>query len=129
MRAHPVLRVLVVDGDMDSAHALATVLHAMDHVVQFALKAKVALEIARRFRPDIVVLEAPRALADGAELLQALRADDALGCPRLWSIGVPDDPEARRQARASGCEQHLVKPVDCEAVARLVHRAAERRGS
>lgn len=121
------MRVLVVDGDMDSAHALATVLHAMEHVVQFALKAPAALEIARRFRPDIVVLEAPRALADGTELVRALRGDASLGRPRLWAISGPDDPEARRQARASGCEHHLVKPVDCEVVARLVHRAAERR--
>ena len=127
MRAHPVLRVLVVDRDMDSAHALATVLHAMDHIVQFALKAQAAVEIARRLRPHIVVLEAPCALAEGAELLRVLRADVNLGHPRLWAISGRDDAEARRLARESGCEQHLVKPVDCEAVARLVHSAAERR--
>jgi CheY-like chemotaxis protein len=49
--------VLVVEDNLDSVHAMATLIKVMGHECQFAINGFAALEIARAFRPDFILLD------------------------------------------------------------------------
>ena len=51
------LRVLVVEDNLDSVHSMAMLIQAMGHDVEFAINGFVALDLARAFRPDVVLLD------------------------------------------------------------------------
>ena len=53
----PKLRVLVVDDNLDTVHSMAMLVKMMGHEVQFAINGFAALEVAREFRPDVVLLD------------------------------------------------------------------------
>ena len=47
-------RVLVVDDNLDNVRSLTLLLGTMGHQVDYAINATVAVDVARRQRPDIV---------------------------------------------------------------------------
>jgi PleD family two-component response regulator len=49
-------RVLVVEDNLDSVHTLAYLLKDMGHTIEYAINGYVAVDVARRFRPDFVLL-------------------------------------------------------------------------
>ena len=112
--------MLVVDDDLDTAQTLATLLHALDCEVEFALSGAVAIDIARRFVPAVALVDLRLPDMSGWDVARALRADPALNAPRVWAITGMDDSDARGRSFEAGCERHLVKPVDPALIERLL---------
>src|SRR4030095_7785261 len=51
------LRVLVVEDNLDQVHTLAILLRLDGHQVDFAINGYVAIDVAERFKPDVVLLD------------------------------------------------------------------------
>jgi len=51
------LRVLVVEDTLVSVEILAVLLKNLGHSVDFAIDGSVAYDVARRFRPDVVICD------------------------------------------------------------------------
>jgi len=62
-------RVLVVEDNLDSVHSMAMLIKTMGHEVRFAINGFAALELAREFRPDVILLDIglPDFKGDGAK--------------------------------------------------------------
>src|SRR6185437_13024533 len=77
------------------------------------------LALARSTTPTAIILDILMPETDGWQVLKALNADKMLrDCPVIL-LTVSDDFQ---QGRALGCAGHLVKPVDREALMRLLAR-------
>ena len=113
-------RILVVDDELDTAHSLAVLFRAMGKEVEFAVNALAALDIARRFRPDMVFVDIRLPDLDGWELAQRLRADAAGRPLRIVTITGRSGEDDRRRSSQAGIEAHLVKPVDPAYIEKLV---------
>jgi two-component system CheB/CheR fusion protein len=61
-------RVLVVEDNLDSVHSMAVLVKMMGHEVEFAINGFAALEVARKFRPDIVLLDIGLPDFDGCKI-------------------------------------------------------------
>src|SRR5439155_24286758 len=61
-------RVLVVDDNKDSAESIALLLQMRGHEVRTALDGRSALEMARLYRPDAVLLDIGLPNMDGYEV-------------------------------------------------------------
>jgi CheY-like chemotaxis protein len=115
--------VLVVDDNRDVATMFATALNELGHTTEIAHDADAALEVARRFRPHIGVLDVGLPGTDGLTLARNLR--DMPGLEQLKLIAVSGYGQAADRSRslAAGMDEHLVKPVAIErldaAIARL----------
>src|SRR5258706_14762095 len=70
-------RVLVVDDSLDTIHSLAFVLRDMGHEVEFAINGYAALEAARRFRPEVVLLDIRLPDTTGWEIARRLKREAA----------------------------------------------------
>jgi PAS domain S-box-containing protein len=130
-RDHPApvsrpMRVLVVDDNIDAAEMLAEWLGAVGHSVRVAADGPTALEIAADFKPDVALLDIGLPVMDGYEVARRLR--DQPGCAKMRLIaltGYGQESDHERSRRA-GFEDHLVKPVDLDAITHAVSCAPAR---
>jgi two-component system CheB/CheR fusion protein len=105
-------RVLVVDDNASAADGLAVLLRLGGYEVHLAHDGRSALEVARAFRPDVVLLDIGLPELDGYEVAHRLRQQPATRDVLLVAVtgyGQVDDVE---RARAAGFDHHFTKPVD-----------------
>lgn len=119
-RAHAGLRVLIVDDNVDGAEMLATALSMNGCQTRVAHDGLGALRVFAEFKPTIALLDIGLPVMDGYELAGRLRALDAGGGLRLIAITGYGQDSDRQRARAAGFEAHLIKPVDFDALDRVL---------
>lgn len=69
-----------------------------------------SLEIARRIRPDVVILDMMMPRRSGFEVLKEIRRDGALSDARV--IVLTAQPAARDEALRHGADMVIVKPFE-----------------
>jgi len=104
-------RVLVVEDDPDSAQSLAMLLQIWGHRVEVALDGHKALDAARSFGPEIVLLDIGIPGLDGYEVAERLRSEHGSGLKlvALTGYGREDD---RQRSRDAGFDRHMTKPLE-----------------
>ncbi|HYU35621.1 MAG TPA: response regulator [Thermoanaerobaculia bacterium] len=111
-------RILVVDDNRDSAESLALLLELQGHEAQIAFEGPAALAIARTFNPDFVLLDIGLPGMDGYEVARRLREEgSASRLVALTGYGLDED---RQRSLDAGFDDHLVKPVSLEDLARIL---------
>jgi len=113
-------RVLVVDDNVDSARSMAELLRMLGHEVDQAYEGPAALETARTRFPDLVLLDIGMAGMSGHEVARRIRAEPALAGTTLIALTGYGSAEDRRESSAAGFDGHLVKPIDFEALQRII---------
>ena len=113
-------RVLVVDDNESSALTLTWAMEMFGYEVRTCFDGKSAVEVAHDFQPTVVLLDIGMPLMDGYEVCRRLRTDPALCHTRVVAQTGWGDPETRRKASEAGFDDHLTKPVDLEALLRLL---------
>jgi CheY-like chemotaxis protein len=111
MPAHR-LCVLIVDDNVDAALSLAELVRLDGHEVHAAHEGYDAIRKAMRLRPDILFLDIGLPGADGLEIAQVLRKDQALAGLRIIALTGYGKEEDRRKAVDVGVDQYLLKPYD-----------------
>ncbi|MDK6077075.1 hybrid sensor histidine kinase/response regulator [Massilia varians] len=114
------LTVLVVDDNVDAAETLGLLLAAHGHEVVVEHEPLRALERARRVEPDVCLLDIGLPGIDGHELARRLRAQPETAASVLVAITGYGQQQDRDEAFAAGFRHHVVKPVDFDALARLL---------
>ena len=116
-------RVLVVDDVPDSVRTLAALLRADGNAVETAADGLEALQKAQAFKPDILLLDLGLPKMNGYEVCRAIRQEPwgrGVFIVAVTGWGQNDD---RERTRLAGFNDHLVKPIDYEAVRRLLASA------
>jgi two-component system CheB/CheR fusion protein len=114
-------RILVVDDGIGAAKMLQLLLSKLGpHEIEIAYDGVAALEAARRFAPDLVLLDIGLPRMDGYEVARQLRASADFQTTTLVAITGYGDAEDRERSAAAGFNEHIVKPVDLETLKRLL---------
>jgi two-component system CheB/CheR fusion protein len=116
----PRRRVLVVDDNVDSAESLVALLGIAGHQVRIAFDGREAVEIARTFAPDVVLLDIGLPGMDGCAVAGVLRADPIASRSLLIAVSGYGQEADRRRTREAGFDHHLVKPVRPEVLRALL---------
>ena len=120
--------VLVVDDDEDTTELFATALAACGAQVVTATSAREALRRLTARLPDVVVSDIAMPGADGYWLVNELRRlpdERAASLPVVAATAFGRE-HSRARALAAGFVDHLVKPVEPEALCLAVARAMGR---
>ena len=104
-------RILVVEDNLDAVHSLVLLLRDLGHQVEYAINGYAALDLARRFRPDFVLLDLGLPGLDGFEVCSRLKCEPGLESTRFIAVTGYAQDEHRMRSIAAGCEHHIVKPV------------------
>lgn len=102
-------RVLVAVGERGLAYAVKAALLSRGYVVDLALRADEAVQLAREATPEVALVEQDLPDVEGAQLIEILRHDPDTQSVPIIAMGAPE--MALRTARA-GADAHLSSPVD-----------------
>lgn len=102
-------RILVVEDNLDSVRSLSELVRDFGHHTRYAINGYAALEIARGWKPDFVLLDLGLPGMDGYEVCKRLKYDDQHA--RIIAVTAYGDAEHRARSKVAGFELHLVKPV------------------
>ena len=117
-------RVLVVDDELGPRESLRMLLKPA-YQIQTAENGRTALDLLRRFQPDIVIMDIKMPEMDGLELLRHVkRADPSI---EVVMITAYASLETVRHALTHGAFEYLIKPFSRQDLEDVVHRALMRR--
>ena len=109
-------RILVVDDNQDAALSLAMLLRILGNEVETAHDGRSALQAFVEFRPSVVLLDLGMPDMSGYEVARRLRElprFQQVSLVALTGWGQEDD---RRKTHEAGFDDHLVKPVNVDAL-------------
>jgi PAS domain S-box-containing protein len=112
-------RILVVDDNQDAADSLAMVLRMMGNETHTAHDGLEAVGAAAVFRPDVVLLDIGLPKLNGFEAGRRIREQQGNRVVLIALTGWGQD-EDRRRSREAGFDHYLTKPVEFEALQRLL---------
>ena len=119
-------KALVVEDNANNRYLLTLLLKHAGVAVVVAENGRSALEVARRERPDVILLDIQMPEMDGYEVAAHLKRDADLA--RIPIVGVSSFamPGDREKAIRMGFAGYLEKPVDPERFAETVVDILER---
>jgi PAS domain S-box-containing protein len=113
-------RVLIVDDNLDALESLSRVVKILGNETCQAKDGLEAVESAREFRPEIILMDIGMPNLDGYGAARRIR-QEAWGrdVTLIATTGWGQDEDRRRSSEA-GFDHHLVKPVDLELLQSLL---------
>ena len=106
------LRVLIADDDRDGALTLSTLLEIEGYEVRTVHGGQDALDAAREFRPDVVLLDIGMPKVTGYEAARRLRLRYGNDCPVLIAITGWKQASDKILASLAGFDHHVAKPYE-----------------
>lgn len=113
-------RVLVVEDNMDTVLSMTRLIRLMGHEVAYAMNGLGALEAARRFRPQVILLDINLPDFNGHNIARQLKWDPSLQRTRIIAITGRPLHEVRQKALDAGCEEVFAKPIDPRTLEQLI---------
>ena len=125
-------RALVVDDKEENLYLLEALLKGNGFAVSSARNGSLALELARKDRPDLVISDILMPVMDGFTLCRTWKRDPLLrSIPFVFYTATYTDPKDERLALSLGADMFIIKPKEPQKFMGLVqdvlrrHRAGE----
>jgi PAS domain S-box-containing protein len=120
------LRVLVVDDNVDTAESLEVLLRESGYDVRTAHDGPSALEAARDYRPNVVLLDIGLPGLDGYEVAKRMRQQPVLQNVVLVAVTGYGQESDRQRAQKAGFDHHMIKPARFEHVQKILATVSEK---
>ncbi len=113
-------RILVVDDHVDTARGMARLLKRLGHEVATAHTGPDGLEAARDHRPDFILLDIGLPGMDGYQVAARMRQEECCKDAVIVAVSGYGQEEDLRRSKEAGFDQHLIKPLDHDALLSLL---------
>jgi DNA-binding response OmpR family regulator len=121
--------VLIVDDDSALVEVLTLRLKTQGFKTLSAASGSQGLSMARRERPDLIVLDLRLPDIDGFAICQELAdSPDTCAIPVIILSGM-ERPDIIRRSREAGCQYYVRKPYDPNALLILIRHAIDEAGT
>jgi PAS domain S-box-containing protein len=114
------VRILVVDDNADTAQSMAMLLKLIGHEVETASSGPQAIEVAKAYQPDFVLLDIGLPGMSGYEVASQLRKEESCNHAVIVAVSGYGQDEDRRRSKSAGFDFHLTKPLDHDALLTLL---------
>ena len=112
--------ILVVDDEPPILDLVRFTLEDADVRVEEASDGVEALILARRLRPDLILLDVHMPKLNGLEVCRQLRADVAFAHTRIVMLTAAGQEADHTRGREAGADEYLTKPFSPLALLALV---------
>ncbi|SIN88645.1 Response regulator receiver domain-containing protein [Singulisphaera sp. GP187] len=119
---HRKLRILLVDERLECAKTLGRLLTLLGHDTRIARDGVEGVEAALEFRPDVVPLDIGLPEPDGYEVARRIREQSWGTGATIIALTAFGEEIDERRFREAGFDDHLAKPVNAEALIKLIGR-------
>lgn len=114
-------RLLVVD-DLEMFHLYASMLMASAEEIYSAYNGEEGVEMARRFQPDIILMDMRMPIMNGYEAIACLKGDPAMKDIPIIAVTAQAMEEDRALCFQAGADSYATKPIDRKFLAQEVWR-------
>ena len=115
-------RILVVDDEEDIVELIAVNLQRKGYDTLTAYNGTAALEVARKERPDLILLDVMMPCQDGLTVLTRLRSDPATQATPIVIITARRETATIFSALARGATDVILKPFGMADMLKAVER-------
>ena len=112
----PLATVLVVDDSPVNLQVLVRTLHGTGHRILAARDGRSALDIVRRARPDLVLLDVMMPEIDGFEVCRTIKADPEAHDTVVIFLSALGDVSDKVSGLQLGAVDYITKPIQAEEV-------------
>lgn len=105
-------KILIIEDDEDMRRGLNLRLRAANYDTAFASDAVMALSIAKKEQPDVILLDLGLPGGDGFVVLDRMRNIASLACTPVIVLSARDPKTNQQRALDAGAEAFFQKPVD-----------------
>jgi len=116
-------KILIIEDDEDMLRGLNVRLRASDYETASAADAVMAMTIARKVEPDLILLDLGLPGGDGFVVLDRLKKSDSLASTPVIVVSARDPKTNEKRALDAGVEAFFQKPVDNEQLMSAILRA------
>jgi two-component system, cell cycle response regulator DivK len=106
------LKVLLVEDVEDTRLFMRIELEEQGFIVLEAENGQVAVDMAAREKPDVILMDLTLPLMDGFTATKLIRQNDALKNVPIIAITAHKEDDFRADAKASGFDAYVTKPID-----------------
>jgi len=114
--ANPIHRVLVVDDNEGAAKVLALLLSRSGYDTREAHNGRQAIQIAKDFRPEVVLLDLGMPIFDGFDVARQFLGTPGLDKAILVAVTGRGGDEWVQRTREAGFHYHLLKTIGPETI-------------
>lgn len=115
-------KVLIADDEPNIVISLEFLMKREGYDVSIARDGQQALDAIRTLRPDLVLLDVMMPVKSGIEVLQAVRADEALAGTRILMLTAKGRETDVAKGLALGADAYMTKPFSTRELAERVRR-------
>jgi CheY-like chemotaxis protein len=116
------LKVLLVDDVEDTRLFLRLALEEHGFIVFEAENGQTAVENTLRERPDVILMDLAMPLMDGFAAAKVIRQNEEFKNVPLIAITAHHETDFRSDAKASGFDAYVTKPIDVNWLKELIAR-------
>jgi two-component system cell cycle response regulator DivK len=109
-------RILVVEDQEDNRRILHDLLTSAGYEIIIAEDGQEALDVARRERPNLILMDIQLPLVDGYEATRRIKADPTLRAIPIIAITSYALSGDEAKAKAAGCDAYVAKPYSPRAL-------------
>lgn len=119
-------RIMVIDDNLDAAESMEMCLQLYGHEVKVAIDGASALEVAKTFQPEIMLIDIGLPDLDGFEVARRVRRIPGQSGVLLIALTGYGQEEYRRRSEEAGFDHHVLKPIDLRKLQSLISMFASR---
>jgi len=110
--SHPTAKtILIVEDNELNMRLLNDVLEAHGYTILKTDHGAVAIELARRYHPDLILMDIQLPDISGLEATRLLKADEATRSIPVIAVTAFAMSGDERRTLASGCDAYIAKPI------------------
>ncbi|MFO0454329.1 MAG: response regulator, partial [Pseudomonadota bacterium] len=113
-------RVLVADDNEDAAQSLALLLRLEGCDVRVVHDGEAAVQEAERFAPHVIFMDVGMPVLGGLDATRRIRRARWGRSVRIVALTGWGQEADKQRSREAGVDEHLVKPIDPDALAGLL---------
>lgn len=122
-------KVLIIDDEENFCKLVKMNLElSPDFSVEMAVEGKKGIEIAKKFQPDVIILDIMMPKMSGFEVLERLKKDAKTIAVPVIMLSAKEDMEFQVKAAKMYDEMYLTKPIDAPTLKEKIEEVLRRRG-
>jgi CheY-like chemotaxis protein len=114
--------VMVVEDFEDNRFMMRRLLEMSGYHVVEAVNGEQAVEVARRERPHLILMDLSLPILDGLAATRRIRQHEELRQVPIIAVSAHDTSDFHADALAAGCNDYVTKPIDFEQLETLLSR-------
>jgi DNA-binding response OmpR family regulator len=119
-------KILIIDDEKDFCYFVKKNLEAIsNYVIITANKGKKGIQIARKEKPDLILLDIMMPGIDGFEVLKRLKRSEKTQRIPVIMFTSKDEDETKIKASGLYCDGYIVKPVENVVLRAKIHKVLD----